>query len=236
MTADAGGQRSVREGDVLVGALEDDTAYAAAILRATRRPSQPAIDARSSALPRHAVDVRPQARRTCSHRQLEYRRGAALAHKSGYAPWPRRLCRRPQSSHVRWLPSHLAEADVPTFFFGLGQSFENRTFEVLSFLRNARIGQLVFWNVDAPASSARKALAPRRCVIEVSPGPMLFRELDQTGELQHALRSTLPIIFAASTGSSPSMAAARRGTMALIPRMSRPSTMACHFPTRRSCH
>ena len=43
VTADAGGQREcLREGDVLVEALEDDTAYAAAILRATRRWIVPA--------------------------------------------------------------------------------------------------------------------------------------------------------------------------------------------------
>src|SRR5260370_15436241 len=69
VTADAGGQREcLREGDVLVGSLEDDIGYAAAILRATRRPSQPASE--RPIVPHlwpylaHAADIRAEAKRT----------------------------------------------------------------------------------------------------------------------------------------------------------------------------
>jgi glycosyltransferase involved in cell wall biosynthesis len=47
----------------------------------------------------------------------------------------------------------------------------------------------VFWNVDAPTKLLMtKALGPTALrIIEVSPGPMLFRELDQTGAFQHRI-------------------------------------------------
>jgi glycosyltransferase involved in cell wall biosynthesis len=199
VTADAGGQREcLREGDVLVGELEDDTAYAASILRATRRPSQPASE--RPIVPHvwqylaHAADMRPQARRTLF---LTANVNIGGAQRSLINLVTRLVTTLGRDVYVGVL-NHLTfdgfhralrEADVPTFFFGLGQSFENRTFEVLSFLRNAGIGQLVFWNVDAPTKLLlAKALAPTALrIIDVSPGPMLFRELDQTGELQRRI-------------------------------------------------
>ena len=203
VTADAGGQREcLREGDVLVEALEDDTAYAAAILRATRRPSQPA-SAPANERPivphlwqylAHAVDMRPEATRTLF---LTANLNIGGAQRSLVNLVTRLVTPLGRDVYVGVL-NHLTfdgfhralrEADVPTFFFGLGQTIENRTFEVLSFLRNARIGQLVFWNVDAPTKLLlAKALGPAALrIIEVSPRPMLFRELDETGELQRRI-------------------------------------------------
>jgi glycosyltransferase involved in cell wall biosynthesis len=195
VTADAGGQREcLREGDVLVGPTEDDSAYAAAILRATRRPSPPASE--RPIVPHlwqylaHAADIRPQAQRALFLTANLNIGGAQrslvnLVTRLGPDAYVGVL------NHLTFDGFHraLREADVPAFFFGLGQSIENRTFEVLSFLRNARIGQLVFWNVDAPTKLLlTKALSPTALrIIEVSPGPMLFRELDQTGELQHRI-------------------------------------------------
>src|SRR4030095_14021964 len=69
VTADAGGQREcLREGDVLVGPLEDDTAYAAAILRTACRSPEPAGE--RPIVPHlwqflaQTADMRPKAGRT----------------------------------------------------------------------------------------------------------------------------------------------------------------------------
>jgi glycosyltransferase involved in cell wall biosynthesis len=195
VTADAGGQREcLREGDLLIGALEDDIAYAEAILRVARRPPHPASEA--PIVPHmwqflaHVADLRPEAGRTLFLTANLNIGGAQRSLVNLVTQLGRDVCVG-VLNHLTFDDFYhaLREADVPTFFFGLGQGLENRTFEVLSFLRNARIGQLVFWNVDAPTKLLLvKALCPTALrIIDVSPGPMLFRELDQTSGLQRRI-------------------------------------------------
>jgi len=99
---------------------------------------------------------------------------------------------------------------VPTFLpFGprtkLGETAPSRCW---SFLRKRRgIGpNLVFWNVRMRRPSSCLAKAPRShgagASIDVSPGDRCcFRELDQTGELQHRIAfDSARLFFAASTG------------------------------------
>jgi glycosyltransferase involved in cell wall biosynthesis len=83
----------------------------------------------------------------------------------------------------------LKQAGIPTTFFGLNRTYEDRVYELLAFIRSIGIANVVLWNVDPPT----KLLLVKCCMhtkirlIDVSPGPMLFRELDQCGEFQQKI-------------------------------------------------
>jgi glycosyltransferase involved in cell wall biosynthesis len=206
VTADAGGQREVlRQNDVLIERGADPEAYAAAILALPERKRSP------------APEPNGHKRRSIVPELWQYLAATAPLRPPRRTPRPKTLfvtanlnlggaqrslvnllgALGPEAvylavlNHLTFGAFHasLKQAGIPTVFFGLNRTFEDRVYELLAFIRSAGIANVVLWNVDPPT----KLLLVKCCMhtkvrlIDVSPGPMLFRELDQCEEFQRKI-------------------------------------------------
>jgi glycosyltransferase involved in cell wall biosynthesis len=86
----------------------------------------------------------------------------------------------------------LETARVPVLSLARGPSVLDRVEQLLELVLRARVRTICFWNVEAPVKLLMaKVLAIRDIrLIDVSPGPMLFNELDQAADFQRRIAFT----------------------------------------------
>lgn len=206
VTADAGGQREVlRQHDVLIEKGADPEVYAAAILALPERKRSAAPEANG-----------PK-RRSIVPELWQYLAATAPIRLPRRTPRPKTLfvtanlnlggaqrslvnllgALGPEAvylavlNHLTFGAFHasLAQAGIPTVFLGLNRTYEDRVYELLAFIRSTGIVNVVLWNVDAPTKLllAKCCMHTKIRVFDVSPGPMLFRELDQCQQFQQQI-------------------------------------------------
>jgi len=109
------------------------------------------------------------------------------------------LCRMP-SACKPWLgvlnetnhPAFLDEleaAGIPVFSFQSARSYIDRTERILSMRSRLNANTVVFWNTDARVKLMLAKILPANQVrlIDVSPGPWLFEDLDRNADLQRRI-------------------------------------------------
>ncbi len=109
------------------------------------------------------------------------------------------LCRLPREGRT-WLGviqsinhqpflEELESAGVPVFSMRSARTYLNRVEQILSMVRHLGIGTLVFWNVEAKVKLLlAKILPPGRVrLIDVSPGPWLFADIQNAADFQQRI-------------------------------------------------
>jgi glycosyltransferase involved in cell wall biosynthesis len=117
------------------------------------------------------------------------------------------LCRLPGSCKP-WLgvlnetnhPAFLEEleaAGIPIFSFQSASSYLDRTERILNMRRRLNANTIVFWNTDARVKLMLAKILPASQVrlIDVSPGPWLFEDMDRNIDLQRRIAFNAPSYF-----------------------------------------
>ena len=117
-------------------------------------------------------------------------------------PW---LCVMTRGNHQSHLDD-LTAAGVRVFAAASATTYVDRAEFCLQMIRRLGVRTVVFWNLDAKLKLLLAKVLPRECVrlVDVSPGPLLFDDLEDSVPLQQRIAFTVRSISTGSTASSPS--------------------------------
>ncbi len=112
------------------------------------------------------------------------------------------LCRMPKDGQT-WLGviqsinhsaflNELESAGVPVFCMRSARTYLTRVEQILSMIRHLGAGTIVFWNVEAKVKLMLAKILPKGSirVMDVSPGPWLFTDIDNASGFQQRIAFT----------------------------------------------